>query len=158
MVDQPEIGTNTSYLIDFIQITPFCKQARNDRIRQLHSQSGLSTNQIAQKLGVSKTSVIESLHDMGIRSGSSGGPRTNPDNYRCPTPPYGYRVKDSRLVVYKPELKICRLVVHLIGHEKYSATKTAKELTSRHIKNKQGTLYWDHKIVKRIFDRWNGKI
>ena len=120
-------------------------------------EEGLSSNQIAEKLGVSKTSVIQGMHSSGIRPGARA-PSTNPENYRCPTPPYGYQVRDGRLVTYKPELKICRLVVQLIGDKKYSASKAARELTARRFNNKQGTIYWDHRIVKRIFSRWNGKI
>jgi hypothetical protein len=157
LVDQPGIRTRLPYLIDFIQITPLTKQSRNDKIKHLYVEKGLSSNQIAEKLGVSKTSVIQGMHGVGIRPGARA-PSTDPLNYRCHTPPYGYQVKNGHLIIYKPEIKICRLVVQLIGNQKYSASKAARELTARHFVNKQGTTYWDHRIVKRIFNRWNGKL
>jgi hypothetical protein len=158
LVDQAEICTSFAYLIDFIEITPLLKKTRNAQIARLYRDSGLSSNQIAEKLSISKGSVIDGLHAEGIKPGVGNSRQSNPENCRLSTPPYGYRVRNGRLVIDKSELRVCRLAVHLIRDQKLSFNAAANELRARQIKNKMGTFYWDHKTVKRIFSRWNGKI
>lgn len=83
---------------------------------------------------------------------------TNPTNYRSATRPYGFTVKAGRLVPYKPEDRVCLVVVELYGRRELSATAVAKELARRGLKNRAGKVAWDHKTVQSIFKRWNGKL
>lgn len=121
----------------------------------MYLTEGLSAKQIAERLDVSKAFVLERLHKEGIRK--SKGRMTNPKNYRCNTPPYGWKVKDGKLVPNKSELKICRRVVALVRQAR-SYTSIAKELTNLGYKNRKGKVYWDHSSVINIFNRWKEKL
>lgn len=129
-MDQPEYGKNTSYLTDFIQISYYAKLINLDQIRELYLNDGLSAAQIARQLGVAKSSILARLHSLGIREGVTAGRSTNPGNFRSPVAPYGYEVRDGKLVASKAELRICRTVVDLIGQKGFSANAVAKELIS----------------------------
>jgi len=83
---------------------------------------------------------------------------TNPNNYRAPIAPYGYKVINCKLSPYKKELKICRLVVTLKNEGDISFNAVAKELAERKVKNRSGKTYWDHKMIQSIYKRWNGKL
>lgn len=122
-------------------------------------KDGLSASQVAEKLGISKTAVLEKLHALGIRNEASKGERmTNPNNYRAAVVPYGYRKVDGQLVTNKKELRICRLVVKLINEQKLTLQGTARTLMQQNIKNRNGNAWWDHSMVRGIYKRWNGKV
>ena len=124
----------------------------------MYVKDALSAAQAAEKLGVSKTAVLEKLHALGIRNEASKGERmTNPNNYRAAVVPYGYRKNDNQLVVNKKEVRICRLVVELINEEQLSLNGAARELMQKNIKNRNGNVWWDHSMVRSIYNRWNGK-
>ncbi len=65
VVRQPECGTNTPYLIDFIKFTLSPQYVNLDEIRTLFVEKGLSPSQIAEKLMVSKSVIKSRLHEMG---------------------------------------------------------------------------------------------
>lgn len=122
-------------------------------------KDGLSASQVAEKLGISKTAVLEKLHDLGIRNEASKVERmTNPNNYRAAVAPYGYRNADGQLVATKKEVRICRLVVQLINEQELSLNGAARELMQKNIKNRNGNVWWDHSMVRSIYKRWNGKL
>ena len=158
MVDQPEYGTNTSYLIDFVQITYSAKLLNSEEIRKFYVNDGLSAAQIARHFGVAKSVILARLHDQGIRMGVSAGRSTNPENYRCRVPPYGYSLKAGKLIPSKPELRIARLIVELVARQGKSANWTAQELGRRGYKNRAGRTTWDHSTIRSIFKRWKDKL
>ena len=83
---------------------------------------------------------------------------TNPQNYRASVVPYGYRNANGQLVSCKKEVRICRLVVRLINEQRLSLMGTARELMARKIKNRNDNVWWDHSMIRGIYQRWNGKI
>jgi hypothetical protein len=113
-LDQPEYGTNTSYVVDFIEISFKVSSLNSGEIRFLFFEKGLSAAQIARKFGVSKSAIIRRLHQMRINVETGEGRMIRPDNYRLWNPPYGYRVVDGKLQIHKSEVKICRLVVQWV--------------------------------------------
>ncbi len=158
MVDQPEYGKNTPYLIDFIQVTLSPKLANNDEIRKLYVEKGLSASQIASQMRVAKSFVLARLHGLGIRDGQNAKRYTSPENYRCPVPPFGYAVKDGKLVPNKAELRVCHAIMELMDRQGLSSTATAKELSRRGLKNRAGRTTWNHGSVLVIYRRWKGKL
>ncbi len=158
MVDQPEYGTNTSYLVDFIKITLSAKLLDSNEIRDLYLRKGLSAGQIAVQFGVAKSVILARLGDLGIRAGAGTDRRTNPENYRSRCAPYGYEVKGGKLVPNKAELRTCRTVVDLIRRKGLSANAVGKELSRRGIKSRSGRAHWDHSTILSIFNRWKDKI
>jgi len=158
LVDQPEYGTNTSYLVDFIRITLSAKLLNIDEIHDLYLKRGQSAAQIARHFGVAKSVILKRLHGLGVRVGVSPERSTNPKNYRCHMPPYGFSIKAGALTPHKAELRICRTVVELVGRQKKSATWTARELGRRGYKNRAGRTTWDHKTIQNIFKRWKDKL
>jgi hypothetical protein len=158
MVEQPEYGTNTPYLIDFIKVTLSPKLASNEEIRKLYVEMGLSASQIASQLRVAKSFVLARLRGLGIRDDENAKRFTSPENYRCPVPPFGYAVKDSKLVPNKAELRVCHAIMELIDLQGLSSTATAKELSRRKLKNRAGKTSWSHGSVLVIYRRWKGKL
>jgi hypothetical protein len=157
LVDQPESGTNTSYLIDFLEITFSAKLLDVEKIREFYL-AGQSYAQIARKFGVAKPVIISRLGGLEIPKSNRENRVTNPQNYRCRVPPYGYAIRDGKLVPNKRELRICRLVVELMGRQGKGLSETVRELESRQFLTREGKKYWDHSSVRNIFNRWKDKI
>jgi transposase len=157
LVDQPEYGTNTSYLFDFLELTLSAKLLNVEQIGHLYIQKGYSAAQIAKQFGVAKSSILARLHGLGIRQ-EAVGRSTNPENYRCRMAPYGYAVRGGKLVPNKLELRTCRLVVDLVLRQGMSFNKAATVLVQKGIKNKSGRVTWDHSTVRAIFNRWKDKL
>ena len=158
LVNQPEYGTNTSYLTDFIRIS-FKPQLLNPlEISNLYLKQCLSAAQIAAHYGVSKSVIICWVNRLKIGSKSAKGRMTNPKNYRHANPPYGYKVKDNKLVLNKSEIKVCRVIIDLMGRNKYSPTETINALMARCYKNRKGGTAWGYLAVQKIFKRWKDKL
>ena len=158
MVRQPEYGTNTPYLADFIEICLSPQLLNAAKIRDLYQQDGKSKAQIAAQFGVSRSTVTSHLHSQGVHGGTGKGRSNNPDNYRNPSIPYGHAVKDGKLVLNKAEQRICKLVVELIKRQGKNHSEVARELSSRRLKNRAGRTRWDSKTVFNIFNRWKEKV
>ncbi len=118
--------------------------------------AGRSTSQIADEIGASKTWVIETLQRYEIEIPKTGR-MTNPDNYRHHTPPFGMKVRGGKLIPEPKQQKVCKEIVNLRNIEGLSFNAIAKELREKMRPNASGTHYWDHKGVKKIFDRWKDK-
>ena len=156
MVERPIQGTNTLVAVDSIQFIPKPYKQKPAFYSDLYLKEGLSAAQIAQRIGCSKTTVLERLRKQGISNGS--GRRTNPKNFRLHHPPFGFSKLEGSLVPNKAEMRICRLVVELRDRQKMSTRETAEELMRREIRNRRGVVYWTHVAVGRIFNQWKGKI
>ena len=159
LVQYPEYGKNTPYLVDFIQICLAAKFLNVDEIRALYVDKGLSVNQIASHFKVSRTVILSRLHDIGIREEANRAERmTNPENYRCSVTPYGFMVRAGKLVPNRTEMKICRLVVELAQRQGRSHNSIAQELSCRGFKNRAGNPQWNSRTVHNIYKRWKDKL
>ena len=158
MVDHSWYGTNSSYYIDIIEFSPKPYVVQSSKLLYFYQKKGLSAKQVADELGVSKSFVLERLHELGIRSRSGQNRMMNPENYRHHNPPFGYQVKNGKLLPYKPELKVCRLIVQMIRDKGYGFRETARELEKRGLKNRKGQKKWGHYVVTQIFNRWKEKL
>jgi hypothetical protein len=90
--------------------------------------------------------------------GVNAGRSTNPENYRCRVPPYGYSIKAGKLTPNKAELRIARMVVELVGRQGKSANWTAQEFGRKGYKARSGRATWDHSTIRSIFKRWKDKL
>ncbi len=153
MVDQPEYGTNSTYYVDTIQFHFNPKLLNFEEIRTLYLENGLSAAEIAKKYGTVRSVILGILHRMGVRLGRGGRVLNDPENYLCKNPPYGYAVKNKKLVPNKAELKLCRTIVELVGRQNMNTSAASKELVRRGFKNRAGRILWDHKSVKLIYER-----
>ncbi len=158
LVDLTGCGTNTGYVIDFIKICFNTQLLNLDEICRFYLKEGLSASQIAAHFGVSKSVIIGCVNRLKIGTKSAKGRMTNPNNFRHHNPPFGYKVKDNKLVLNGAELKICRAVVELIGREKRGVRETARELEERAFKTRRGRAKWGHFVVQQIFNRWKDKL
>ena len=156
MVARPACRTNRSTMHDRVGffVKP-CLQ-RPAAFRDLYLNEGLSAAQIAHQTGCSKTFVLNRLRKQGMQNGS--GRRTDPRNYRLHDTPYGFSKNDGRLVVNKSELRVCRIIVELDASKGVSVRTIGKVLESRGIKNRKGIAVWSYGAVKRILERWRGKL
>ena len=145
------------YYADFIGIylTPF--KINPAKIVDLYLKEGLSASQVAEKLDIGKTAVLNRLHALGIRRKAKKQHLTNPENYRSRCVPYGFRKVDGRLAPCRKEMKICRLIVKYAGKEKLSFRSVAKKLEEQGVKNRVGGV-WHHYTVGQVYKRWKDKI
>ncbi len=150
--------TNTNYLIDFIKIYFKTQLLNSEEIRHFYLKDGLSASQIATHYGVSKSVIIGWVNRLKIGSKSAQGRMTNPINFRHHNPPFGYKVKDNKLVLNGAELKICRVIVDLMGRKMRGLRETARELECRGFKTRRGRSKWGHFVVQQIFNRWRDKL
>ena len=157
LVDQVGIRTNESYLVDFIEFTLSAKLINSEEIKGLFINTGFSAAQIARKFGVSKSVILSRLRDLGIQVQTGKGRMNNPENFLSPHAPYGFSKKNAKLIPNRSELRICRLVVELMGRQKKSARAIAIELEKKKYKNRDGKCSWSHGSVQRIFKRWKNK-
>ena len=158
MADQPEYGTNTCYLADFIEICLCPKLLNPSKIRDLYEREGKSPAQIAAYFGVSRSTITTRLNAQGVRLEVGEGRSSNPDNYRHVRPPYGHAVKGGKLVLNRSELRICKLIVERINRQNQNYNEVAHELSKRGVKNRGGQTKWDGKAVAKIFKRWKDKL
>ena len=156
MVDRVVQRTNTSILVDNIEFLTKPHAQNSDFYRNLYLTEGLSAAQIGERIGCSKTAVLQQLREQGIRNGS--GRRTDPENYKLYDPPYGFSKKNGRLVPNKAEMRVCRIVVNLRDSQGKSMRAIGKHLEELGLKNRKGLVSWTHGTVGRIFERWQGKI
>lgn len=155
MVDRAIQRTNRSYLYDFIPIILKPSRQKPDVFRDLYLK-GLSSSQIANQIGCSKTLVLDRLKKIGVDLSESR--LTNPKNYRLAESPYGFSLRDGFLVPNKREMKVLRLIVHLRLHQDLSFENIARELIRKKIKNRRGKVVWQYCVVRKYFHRWKEKI
>ncbi|MBX2986285.1 MAG: hypothetical protein KF802_00165 [Bdellovibrionaceae bacterium] len=134
-MDQTRHGANEFHLVDFITIYFSPKHLDSTEIKRLYVNEALSASQIAGKFGVSKTFIVGVINRLKIGPKSSVGRKTNPNNYRHHNPPYGYAVRNGKLVLNNAEVKICRAVVELMGRKKQGARSAARVLEEKGFKN-----------------------
>jgi len=158
VAQEPEYGTNTPYIIDFIKFTLSPQYVNLDEIRTLLVEKGFSPSQIAEKLMVSKSVIKSRLHEMGLNYSFNIKKNLNPKNYRCPVAPYGYKVHNGQLVPHKKELIMIRVIIKLIRQNNYSHTEAARELEKREFIGRNGKPKWNSKIIYNIYHRWKEKI
>jgi hypothetical protein len=156
LVDLAGQRTNSAILPDIFQLSPKTYSVPAAKLQSLYVEQGLSSNQIAAELGFSKTLILAQLKAAGLNERM--GRSTRADNYRKHEPPYGFRLRDGKLVPYATEMKICHLVVELRARQQKTFDAIASELRRRGFKNRRGTSDWHHHTVGRIFARWNGKL
>ena len=158
LADQPEYGTNTCYLADFIEICLCPKLLNPSKIRELYEHGGKSPAQIAAHFGVSRSTIIARLSAQGVRLEVGEGRSSDPDNYRYVKPPYGHSVKNGKLVLSKSEQRVCKLIVEQIKRQNHNYSEVARELSKRGLKNRAGNTKWDGKAVAKIFKRWKDRL
>ena len=157
MVHQPECRKKKPYYIDSIKLFSPFKAVDLDDLKKLYVKNGLTTRQLAERFGVSKTFIISRLRCLGIRR-KPGQLQNDPRNYRHAKAPYGYKIKDRVLVLNKQELKVCRLIIDLFEKKQRSASQVARELTTRKIQKRSGETTWNHPTVIKIYNRWKDKL
>lgn len=157
-VRQPERGTNTTYLVDFIKICLAAKLLDPHEIRRLYVEEGLSTVQIAKRFHVSRVTIAYRLKSVGVQVQPNFIRSKDPKNYRLRVPPYGYLIRNGALAINKKEIKICRFVVELIERKGLQQNSVARELSKRGFKNRAGKKEWNSKTVFNIYKRWKGKL
>ena len=120
-------------------------QIKRQFFRDLFLDEGLSAAQIAERVGLSKTAVLERLRRRGIRN--LLGRKTNPNHYRIHEPPYGFRKQEGRLAPCKPELKVCRTVVQMYEEKKWTYSAIGRVLELKGYRNRRGEKRRNHGTV-----------
>jgi len=145
------------YITDIIHFSVVPTKIKDSTLLKMTLEDGLTSYQIAEKLGLSRSVVSQRLRNNGINKDTRKLNVTNPDNYLAPVAPFGYRKLDRNLVPYPKEIKICRLIITLINDDK-PYRSVAIELCKRKIKNRQGNPSWSPSMVSNIYKRWSEKL
>lgn len=155
MVGSAARWTNPAHLID--TITFLARPERADRavFCDLYVKNGLSAAEVAAQTGLSKTAVLERLHEAGVRGRRTG---RDPENYKFPkNPPYGFRVSNGRLVPDRREMKVARLIVELRDRQRIAWRVIAERLNSDGIRTRKGRA-WNIDSVENVYARWSGRV
>lgn len=122
--------------------------------------SGRSLREIAQELGVCKTTIRKALLDGGVDlRAPTGRPERNPshvEHRHTGVAPYGYCVVDGRLLADPREQANVQLVQRLRSAGA-SLNAVAKHFNKQKIKARKGGR-WDHSIIRSIVERHQTKI
>ena len=154
MVDSCWHATNRPYLTNIISFFVHRTYRLNPAILvKSYQEEGLSSGQVAKKLGISKSTVIKKLQGFGVSLRPKKGSTTVENNYRHHNPPYGYSVKKGVLAPNPREVKVCRWIVNLIRDKGMGYSEVARELGKKQIKNRKDKAKWSHSTIKNIFDR-----
>ena len=117
-----------------------------ERLAKLHKQAGFSAHQIAERIGVSHTSVLAALRKLGVTCEAP----TNGHAVRGQTP-FGWEIRDGRLVKDAGEQQVIRLIRQL--RESGESLRTiARELNRRLVPTKNAGL-WQANTVRKILQR-----
>lgn len=155
MVDQAARQTNPSHVHDFVSIIVNPSKTDPATLKDLYLGRGLSAAQVAAEIGLSKTAVIERLHNLGIRRTRRG---RDPDNYQFPkNPPYGYRVKDGRLVPDRQEMKTARRIVESRDRQNLGWRVIAEQLNAAGLWTRKGCS-WNIDSARSVYERWRGRL
>jgi biotin operon repressor len=146
--------TSPAYLSVFVEQIVIPKKTSPATIREKYLKSSLSASQLAEELGVSKQMVLQRLRAEGVRATVKG---RGADNFRLPTPPFGYRVVASRLVPHPGEMKIARLVVELRDRKGLTWGEVARGVNHRGFRSRAGTP-WNKFTIRPVHKRWTGKL
>ena len=157
-IDLLKIGYNSKkinenfYLVDLFSFFSIPYKLNNNLFCTLYQKHQLSMKQIAEKTGVSKSTVLSRLKAEGVltRNKSSS---SNPMNYRSPNPPFGYRVVDGRLVKNPLEVRICKKIIELKNNN-LNFNAIAKKLEDEGLKNRRGSILWRSSFVGNIYKKW----
>jgi predicted DNA-binding protein YlxM (UPF0122 family) len=156
MVDHADQRENTQKLVEILDLYLKPTTHKSNQIVDLYLKGGFTVDQLSKKFDCSKSTILDRLARAGLKNLKQESQK--PDNYRNPQAPYGYKVKDRRLVLNKNEIVVCRLVVRLRNIEKKNFSEIARALTKHLIKNRFGKVSWNYMTAQKIYKRWNGKI
>lgn len=140
------------YLVDFIPglHSPTKIDARS--VVRLYRE-GLSAQQVAERLDISKQAVFARLRRFDVRNCRRG---CAPDNFRY-LPPYGQKVWRRRLVLNKKEIRVVRVMLRLRDQEQFRWSEIVAALAALGMKTRTGKT-WSRSGVKRVHCRWSGKV
>ena len=145
------------HLVDFFSFFPIPHTLESQTFSELYEKYELSVKQIAERVGVSKSTVLKKLKEGDTSLRSTRESLTNSKNYRSPNPPYGFKVVEGRLVENRAEIRICRKIIEM--REKGASFNAISQLLrEKGLKNRKQTLYWCHKHLKRIYNYWKEKL
>ena len=120
-------------------------------LRGLYCRQELSAHEIARRLGVSHSTVLDALRAAGLVNGES----PNGHHKRKGQVPFGFVYIDQRLVKCKEEQNVIRLARQL-RRNGCSLREIAAELNRRLVPTKNHGV-WQPNTVKKILDRVEGR-
>jgi DNA-binding CsgD family transcriptional regulator len=157
LVEQKQPCAHQLHIVDFIplSINPSISRLPQiiNKMAKMYTVQGLTTRQIAEKLGVSKTLVLARLKTAGLEKELKGKRL----NTRLANPAYGTHYCDGQLVTLPKEQKIIRMLVELRTKHNKTYLEIADQLNRKNYKTRAKTA-WTLNTVKQLFYRWRGKI
>ena len=154
-MDRAERCSNHFYLTDILEFFTRPKRVKTSVLTNLYQNKDLTSSQIADKIGVSKQTVLNRLRKAGIKNSSNKG--RSPKNYTHPNPPYGYKVRNQRLCPNSKEIRVIRLIVGAIEQQGLTLSATARLLNEKGYLNRK-RCQWGHFSICKIYKRWEGKV
>lgn len=154
-LDRPKRCAHRDLLYDYIKFLIVRKNLDINEVKRMYLEEKLTASQIGEKFGVSKQMVLSRLRRIGVRRTPDRG--RSPDNYRYRNPPYGYRVMKGRLVCCSKKLRVVRALIELRDRRRCEWSEIALQLNQEGHRTRRGLL-WNRTGVKRVHQRWSGKL
>lgn len=148
--------THLPQVTDLLEFVALPKAVDPAFIRHLYLEKGLTTSQIAERVGLSKAAILARLHQMGIRKQPDRGLQS--DNYRFSNRvPFGKRLVEGRLIDDRRELKAARLIVELRLRQQLSWSEVVQKVNLAGFRTKKG-LFWKLGTTRMVYEKWRDKV
>ena len=147
--------TNPKIIHDFSDFVLLPRQPNVPNLKKRYNETNLSSRQLAQEFGISRTLVTDTLKDAGVKiSRGRGG---SAENYTHPNSPYGFQVRAGKLVISNNEMRIARMVIEYRDRRCATWMRVADALNTKGFRTRTGAL-WTQWTVRPVHKHWSGKI
>lgn len=155
LVSRAGCHSNKTYVSEFISKTLLPKKQTPDDFAAKYLKNGFTVKQMAEEIGVAKSTALRRLRDAGVQTIKGRG--TSPDNYRYKNPPFGFKLKEGRLVPNSKEMRIARLVVELRERQKETWEAISKALNEKNYRTRTGAK-WSLHGARFVYMKWAEKL
>jgi DNA-binding transcriptional MerR regulator len=156
MVDRVGPWKNQNYIYDSLTFSVNPKKVLPSKIRSDYLESDLTSGQIAERLGIAKSTVLRRLHAAGVLRQARRG--RSPTNYRFKgSTPYGKRVVNGKLVVHPAEITVARLIIELRERRGFSWAEMKAAVDEKGLTTRRGTP-WSISLIRHVYKTWRSKL
>lgn len=129
---------------DYTSIKKFSELYKADQIIHFYKNEGLSSREISEKIGISKTKILGLLKELGV---STSG---RPTNGKAP---FGFTYHAGKLIPVKKESLVCQKITDYREQGK-SYREIAALFQTKQVQRRSGSTKWDHDSIRKIYKKW----
>jgi predicted ArsR family transcriptional regulator len=145
---------NTAILLDSLEVVIRPTAVNSTLLADLYERQGLSVAQIADRLGIAKSTALVLLKKAEVRRNRLQG-RTS-ENYRLRSP-YGWHVVRGKLTRNRHETRAVKLAQELRWEQGLGVRAIARELTAQGFRNRAGQAFASQTVTRMLKHPLNKK-